>query len=114
MSDWAHSNSWVVVGAGGVILLTAWLPLILRQIPLSLPIVAVALGYFAIPGPWLMGMFEILHTDHMLEHLAELVILVALMGAGVRIDRPFSWRGWSPIWRLIGIALPLTVAAIAP
>jgi len=114
MSDWAHSNSWVVVGAGGVILLTAWLPLILRQIPLSLPIVAVALGYFAIPGPWLMGMFEILHTDHLLEHLAELVILVALMGAGVRIDRPFSWRGWSPIWRLIGIALPLTVAAIAP
>ena len=103
----------VVIAIGGVILMTAWLPLIVRGIPLSLPIVAVWLGYFAVPEQWLEQTFRIVSGDHTLEHLAELVILVALMGAGVRINRPFSWRKWSPIWRLLGIAMPLTVAAIA-
>jgi NhaP-type Na+/H+ or K+/H+ antiporter len=103
----------MIIAIGGVILLTAWLPLIVRGLPLSLPIVAVAIGYFLLPDEWLARMFRVIGTGHTLEHLAELVILVALMGAGVRIKRAFSWREWSPIWRLLGIAMPLTVAAVA-
>ena len=40
-------------------------------------------------------------------------MIVALMGAGLKLDRPVSWRGWESTWRLIGIAMPLTIAAIA-
>ena len=35
----------LALAAGLVILLIAWLPLVLRRAPLSLPIVAIALGY---------------------------------------------------------------------
>jgi NhaP-type Na+/H+ or K+/H+ antiporter len=41
------------------------------------------------------------------------VILVALMGAGLRTKRALSWHGWNAPWRLLGIAMPLTIAAIA-
>ena len=46
-------------------------------------------------------------------------MLVALMGVGLALDRPLrwrsreSWRAWSPAWRLLGIAMPLTIGAVA-
>ncbi|QLG60463.1 cation:proton antiporter domain-containing protein [Halorarum salinum] len=47
------------------------------------------------------------------EHLAEFVVIVALMGAGLKLDRPFSVRGWSVTWRLLAVTMPLTIAAAA-
>jgi sodium/hydrogen antiporter len=38
-------------------------------------------------------------------------VIVSLMGAGLKLDRPLSWRGWSSTWRLLGIAMPLTILA---
>ena len=41
------------------------------------------------------------------------------MGVGLALDRPLrwrsreSWRAWSPAWRLLGIAMPLTIGAVA-
>ena len=41
----------VLAGFGAVVLLTAWLPMLLKELPLSLPIVCVTLGVvlFSIP-----------------------------------------------------------------
>jgi NhaP-type Na+/H+ or K+/H+ antiporter len=47
------------------------------------------------------------------ERLTELVVLVALMGAGLKLDRPLAWSTCLLTWRLLGIAMPLTIAAIA-
>ncbi|GLR41198.1 cation transporter [Mesorhizobium amorphae] len=47
------------------------------------------------------------------ERLTEFVVIVALMGAGLKLDRPMSWRGWESSWRLLSIAMPLTIAGIA-
>jgi sodium/hydrogen antiporter len=47
------------------------------------------------------------------EHLSEVVVIVALTNAGLRLDRRLSWRGWATTWRLLGIAMPLTIGAIA-
>ncbi|XVU22990.1 hypothetical protein ACQPZJ_37830 [Actinoplanes sp. CA-054009] len=38
------------------------------------------------------------------EHLTEVGVIVALMGAGLKIDRPLSRQGWTSIWRLLVIA----------
>jgi sodium/hydrogen antiporter len=47
------------------------------------------------------------------ETLSELAVIVALFGAGLRIDKLFVAPNWPPTVRLIAIALPLTVAAVA-
>jgi NhaP-type Na+/H+ or K+/H+ antiporter len=47
------------------------------------------------------------------EHATELCVIVALMGVGLALDRPLSWRGWSSPWRLLGIGMPLFIAGAA-
>ncbi|MDW6023532.1 cation:proton antiporter [Mesorhizobium sp. BAC0120] len=95
-------------------LLAAWLPLLLKELPLSLPIIFVGLGavlMFWLPvagpdsNPIKHGLF--------VEKATELVLIVALMGAGLKLDRPFSWRRWAATWRLLSITMLLSVAGLA-
>lgn len=102
----------VAIGLGFLILLTAWLPLIVRRLPLSLPIVAVALGVAMSYIPGTQRYAGSLFRDAVLEHLTEFVILIALMGVGLRIERPFSWTRWNVTFRLLVVAMPLTIGAM--
>jgi NhaP-type Na+/H+ or K+/H+ antiporter len=57
--------------------------------------------------------FNPLQNSMWAERLTELVVIVALMGAGLKIDRALGWKRWMITWRLLGIAMPLSIAAIA-
>ena len=97
--------------AGLIALAVAWLPLFLRFAAISLPMVAVAAGWVifslhADAGP-------VLDYRRSAEILTEVVVVIAVMGAGLRIDRPFALRSWASAWRLLGIVMPLSIAAIA-
>jgi NhaP-type Na+/H+ or K+/H+ antiporter len=46
------------------------------------------------------------------EHLAELTVIVALMGVGLAIDRPISLLSWAVTWRLLFVAMPAGIAAL--
>src|SRR3954447_21456536 len=103
----------VLAGFGGLVLVTAWLPMVLKEAPLSLPIVCVAIGaaLFAIPG--VPGVAP--HPqDHLpvVERLTELVVIISLMGAGLKIDRVLGWSSWIVTWRLLGLAMPLTILGL--
>lgn len=99
---------------GFVVLLTAWLPMLLRQFPLSLPIFCVLLGAVLAWSPLaLLPTFNLLENRKLTEHMTEIVVIVALMGAGLKLDRKIGWRRWGTTWRLLRIAMPLTIAAIA-
>jgi sodium/hydrogen antiporter len=54
-----------------------------------------------------------LRHPELAERLTEIGVIVALMGAGLKLDRPITWRRWSSTWRLLAIAMPLTIAAVA-
>ena len=47
------------------------------------------------------------------ELVSELTVIVALFGAGMRIDSLTPRNKWGPTIRMLGIAMPLTIAAIA-
>ncbi|RYF95361.1 MAG: sodium:proton antiporter [Caulobacteraceae bacterium] len=104
----------VVLAAGGLLIaLVAWLPLALRRLPLSLPIVCISLGalIFALPQ---VGLAPLpIRYPQITERLTELVVIIALMGAGLKIDRVVGWRRWGITWRLLAITMPLSIAAIA-
>lgn len=47
------------------------------------------------------------------ELASELAVIVALFGTGIRIDNISDYRRWRPTVRLLVIAMPLTIAAVA-
>ncbi len=102
-----------VLGLIGVlVLLVAWLPLILKKLPLSVPIVCVALGWGLFEWTAL-SQFSLhpLRSPVMIERAAELIVIVSLFGAGLKIDRAFTWANWGITVRLLAIAMPLTIVA---
>ncbi len=104
----------VLTGFGIVVLLTAWLPMLFKELPLSLPMFCVALGaaVFAIPGIPGVAPNPLDHLE-ITKRLTELVVIVSLTGAGLKLDRPVSWKSYRLTWRLLGIAMPLSIAGIA-
>jgi NhaP-type Na+/H+ or K+/H+ antiporter len=94
-------------------LLAGLLPRLLASRPLSMPIVFLGLGMalFALP----LGLPDPnpLRHPHLTERLTEIGVIVALMGAGLKLDRRLGWRSWSTTWRLLAIAMPLTIAGTA-
>ncbi|QIP00078.1 cation:proton antiporter [Bradyrhizobium symbiodeficiens] len=102
----------ILTGAGLLIALVAWLPLALKRLPLSLPIVCIGIGaaIFSLPAVTLRPLP--LDYPELTERFTEFVVIIALMGAGLKLDRPFSWRKWGVTWRLLAITMPIGILAI--
>ena len=83
----------LLAGLGVLVLMTAWLPMLLRKAPLSLPILCVAAGaaLFALP-PLRPFAIHPLRSPVVVERLSELVVIVSLMGSGLKIDRMIGMR----------------------
>ncbi|MFI7066137.1 cation:proton antiporter [Kribbella sp. NPDC050124] len=97
--------------AGLALLLGAVLPRLLRRYAVSAPIAFLGAGLLlglAVDRARLSPIAE----PELTEHLAELTVIVALMGVGLAIDRPIGLLRWSVTWRLLFIAMPAGVAAL--
>jgi len=110
----------VYVVAGLSLLLAVVLPDLLSRWAISAPMVLVGLGLLIglTPLPDSMPL-DPQANRAVIEHVTEFTVLVALMGVGLALDRPLrltsreSWRGWSPTWRLMVVAMPLCIAGVA-
>ena len=100
-------------GLGAMVLLASWAPLGLKRLPfpMTLPIVCVALGFFLFASNVFTADPSPRTWDTLTERMTELVVIVSLMGAGLKLDRAVGWRRWGTTWRLLAIAMPLTIAA---
>lgn len=110
--------AYVVIGAS--LLLAIVLPDLLNRWAISAPMVLVGIGMLIGLTPLPDGLPLDPQTNRVaIEHASELVIIVALMGVGLALDRPLelrdprTWRRWSSTWRLLAIGMPITIAAIA-
>lgn len=109
---------YLVIGAS--LLLAIVLPVLLHRWAVSSPMVLVAVGVLLGLTPLPDGMpLDPAQNRALIEHVAELVVIVALMGVGLALDRPLqlrnraSWASWGATWRVIGIAMPLCIVAVA-
>lgn len=105
----------VYLVAGIALLAAATVPRLFKNRAITAPMLVIGIG--AIGGLVLgQGGFEpatLMAKSAVTEHLAELCVIVALMGVGLAIDRPLSWTTWASTWRLLAIAMPLCIAAVA-
>lgn len=103
--------AYLVVGAA--LLLGAVAARLFRERALSTPIVVLLVGAVAgLPLRESDPISPVLHTEAA-ERLTEASVIVALMGVGLAIDRPLSWRVWCTTRRLLLLAMPLCIAAVA-
>lgn len=98
--------------SGLAVFVAAVLPKLLRNMPFSMPMVFLGAGMagFALI-PTLPDPDPIANSDFVL-HLAEVCVIISLMGAGLALDRPVGRKRWSTTWRLLGIAMPLCIIAL--
>lgn len=107
-----YYNLWLfIIGLG--FLGTTVLPRVLADYPVTMPIMLLILGFAAIALPLGLEAPDPLEQGDYAEHLTEIGVIVALMGAGIKIDRPFKFSRWKVTWRLLGITMVLTIALTA-
>lgn len=109
-----HNYTLWLLAIGVVVLLVAWLPLLLKKLPLSLPIIFVGLG-MAIFALTPLGTFSPhpVEAPVLIEKATEFIVIISLMGAGLKIGRPFTITNWNITIRLLAVVMPLTIGAIA-
>lgn len=100
---------------GGIVMFTAiWILSSHRRRSFSPPAVYLLLGALASAGLTLFGieLIDPVEQSELIERLAEFAVIVALFGAGLRIDRQLGWQRWRSTILLIGIVMPLSIAAV--
>lgn len=103
-----------LAAVGGAIILAYWLPrwVTRREPAASGLLILLGMAAFALvpgvpevpdprvtPAPW--------------EVVAEITVIIALFGTGLRIDSLSSLSRWGPTIRLLVLAMPLTILAVA-
>jgi NhaP-type Na+/H+ or K+/H+ antiporter len=107
-----EAPSILFAAAGAAVFVAAILPKVLRNAPFSTPMVFLGAGIAAfslirgLPDP------DPVANNGVALHLAEVCVIISLMGAGLALDRPVGRKSWSTTWRLLGIAMPLCIVAL--
>ncbi|ELZ16479.1 sodium/hydrogen exchanger [Haloterrigena salina JCM 13891] len=91
----------------------AVLPRFVSDRAISMPIFFVGFGMLAFGLPIGLPPPDPLEQGTTTEHLAELGVIIALMGVGLKIDRPPGLRTWASTWRLLAITMPLSIVGAA-
>jgi NhaP-type Na+/H+ or K+/H+ antiporter len=60
-----------------------------------------------------LGWLDPLKDSSLFEHATELAVVVALFATGLKLERELTFHGWRNVGRLLLVAMPLTIAAIA-
>lgn len=89
------------------------LPRLLSDKPMSFPLLYIGAGFVLFSLPLGATVPDPIEFSSYTERLTELVVIIALMGAGLKMDRPFDIWNWSSTWRLLLIVMPLTIAITA-
>ena len=81
----------------------------------SASIIYLGLGALAAAGIALLGIgwVDPLEDAKLYERAGELAVIVALFGTGLKLDKDLRPSAWGTVGRLLLVAMPLTIAAVA-
>jgi NhaP-type Na+/H+ or K+/H+ antiporter len=101
----------ILVVLGIACLGMAWMPALTKKIKISYSIIYVAFGfalYLFIDG---LPAADPTAEENITMRLTEMVVIVSLMGVGLKINEPFSFKRWVVPLRLVSITMLLSIAA---
>ena len=104
----------ILVIFGFAIFSVALMPKISKRTGISYSIFYVVLGFILyaaapqfLPDPMPQ------HSKSITLHLSELIVIISLMGTGIKIDRKFSFKSWSSPLKLISFTMLFCIAGAA-
>ncbi len=96
--------------AAGITVLTALLmPNILKKNIISAPIIFLAIGMIIFSLPFNFEIQDIDSSPYLVKRLTELVVIISLTAAGLKINAPFKKQTWRISKWLLIIAMPITM-----
>lgn len=101
---------------GGGVLFAAVIALTMeRERAFTSAVVYLVFGALAAVGLRLLGveLLDPLADARLVERIAEFAVIIALFGAGLRIDRSLGWSAWRTPLLLLAVVMPLTIGAVA-
>lgn len=101
----------ILASLGAVVLSMSWLPSLSKRINISYPIILLLLGvvlyYAGVPIDWPDPFWP----DYYTMCISEVIVVVSLMAAGLKIPIDKQQKFWRIPFRFILIAMPLCMAA---
>ena len=104
----------VLAIVGCAILFSHWLPRWISGREPAASALLIGAGYLAfafLPGA--PPPFNPVTSPKIWEMTSEICVVIGLFGVGIRIDKLRVWKNWQATVRLLVIAMPLTIAALA-
>ncbi len=102
---------WILAGIGFTTLIMAWLPSISKRINISGPIILLFLGFLLFKLGLPLGWPDPVWNDKALLYFSEIIVIVSLMGAGLKIGNNYSFKAWKRPLLLVFITMPLCIIA---
>ncbi|HEY0066324.1 MAG TPA: cation:proton antiporter [Flavisolibacter sp.] len=107
----SHILSLIIVGIAALGM--SWMPAVAKTTKISYSIAYVLLGVLVfslvdglpLPDPTKHNSFVL--------HFTELAVIISLMGTGLKIDEPFSFKAWKIPFRLVSVTMILCIAGVA-
>lgn len=92
----------------------AWMPAVSKLTGISYSIIYLFAGVFiyyffpdVLPNP------DVMAKEGLTVRFTEMIVIITLMGTGLKIDRSFSFKNWATPLRLISVAMLLCIALAA-
>ena len=102
----------ILVILGAAIFSVTWMPKISKKTGISYSIFYVATGfalYLLVPDILPNPMPQ--ENKKLTLHLTELIVIISLMGTGIKIDRKFSFNTWTSPLKLVSFTMLLCIGA---
>lgn len=97
----------ILAGLGFATLLMAWLPSISKKIKVSSPILLLIVGFLLFSVDIPLGWPDPLWNDLYLMFFSEAIVIISLMGAGLKIGTNYSFKTWKRPLLLVFVTMPL-------
>lgn len=97
----------ILAGLGFATIIMAWLPSFSEKLKISSPILLLLIGFglYAVGLP--LGWPDPLWGDKNLMYFSEALVIISLMGAGLKIGANYSLRAWSKPLLLVFVTMPI-------
>lgn len=102
----------ILIIVGAAVFSVAWMPRISKKTGISYAVFYVLIGFLLyLAAPAFLPNPLPQRNEKLTLHLTELIVIISLMGTGIKIDRKFSFKTWSSPLKLIAFTMLLCIGA---